>query len=272
MALGWFNLAKFNIELYERHERREHGDFNWIVPGKVIAFSSPSSASFDGNGCRTWTPEDYSPVFAQLGVTAVVRLNEVTYDSHRFIDKGIIHKDLNFLDGSCPSEDIVSQFIEFVENEAGAVAVHCKAGLGRTGTLIGCYAMKHYNFPAQEFIGWIRICRPGSVLGPQQHFLVEIEAKCRRMGKEYRQSKLKVQCSRSIEELETTTARIEMSPEDEFKREFGDNNQAEFLLAAKRRYSQDLEAPIAAQREPKSEKLRYRRRKSKRLSPLADCD
>ena len=44
--------------------------------------------------------------------------------------------------------------------------MHCKAGLGRTGTLIGIYAMKHYRFPATDFIGWIRICRPGSILGP----------------------------------------------------------------------------------------------------------
>lgn len=30
------------------------------------------------------------------------------------------------------------------------------AGLGRTGTLIGCYIMKHYKFTAAEVIAWIR--------------------------------------------------------------------------------------------------------------------
>ncbi|KAF3834604.1 hypothetical protein F7725_027162 [Dissostichus mawsoni] len=36
------------------------------------------------------------------------------------------------------------------------------AGLGRTGSLIGCYLMKHYRFTAAEAIAWIRVCRPGS--------------------------------------------------------------------------------------------------------------
>lgn len=30
------------------------------------------------------------------------------------------------------------------------------AGLGRTGTLIGAYLMKHYKFAAHEVIAWIR--------------------------------------------------------------------------------------------------------------------
>jgi cell division cycle 14 len=47
------------------------------------------------------------------------------------------------------------------------------AGLGRTGTLIGAYLMKHHKFTAAEVIAWLRICRPGSVIGPQQNYLEE---------------------------------------------------------------------------------------------------
>ena len=67
---------------------------------------------------------------------------------------------------------------------AGALAVHCKAGLGRTGVLICAYLMKHYGFTAEEAIGYIRICRPGSVIGPQQKFLI---SKAKQLGAEGQQ-------------------------------------------------------------------------------------
>mgnify|MGYP006090189109 CR=1 FL=1 len=34
---------------------------------------------------------------------------------------------------------------------------------------------QHYKFTAAEIIGWMRICRPGCVIGPQQHFMKEME-------------------------------------------------------------------------------------------------
>ena len=54
--------------------------------------------------------------------------------------------------------------------------VHCKAGLGRTGSLIGCYIMKHWRWTAMETIAWLRICRPGSIIGHQQEWLEEKQA------------------------------------------------------------------------------------------------
>ncbi|CAK8988794.1 unnamed protein product [Durusdinium trenchii] len=148
---------------------------NWIIPDKFLAFAGPSPTSTDADGFPAFTPEDYVPIFRDAGIGLVVRLNKKQYDRRRFADHGLKHVDLYFLDGSCPDKEIISKFLLIVENEPSAVAVHCKAGLGRTGSLIGLYAMKHYQFPARAWIGWNRICRPGSILGPQQQFLCDMQ-------------------------------------------------------------------------------------------------
>ncbi|TMS10134.1 Dual specificity protein phosphatase CDC14AB [Larimichthys crocea] len=170
---GFFDFESFDVEEYEHYERVENGDMNWIIPGKILAFSSPHTRSKIENGYPLHAPEAYFAYFRQNDVTAVVRLNRKLYDGRRFEDAGFEHHDLFFLDGTTPSDLIIRRFLHVCESTEGAVAVHCKAGLGRTGTLIGCYLMKHYRFTAAEAIAWIRICRPGSVIGPQQNFLEE---------------------------------------------------------------------------------------------------
>lgn len=160
---------------YEFYERVENGDINWIIPGKFAAFMGPIDRREPGRRSG-FTPEEYVEIFRKMNIKKVVRLNDPKYDRQKFINAGISHEDLFFVDGSNPPDDIVQDFLSmcdrhFATPNAGAIAIHCKAGLGRTGTLIGLYAMKYLQMPAEHFIGWIRIARPGSVLGPQQYFL-----------------------------------------------------------------------------------------------------
>jgi len=168
---GFLNFDNFNVQKYEYYERVECGDFNIIVPGKFIAFAGPSSTSTDVDGYPALTPSYYIKIWKKMNVSTIIRLNKKCYDRLSFTKHGFAHHDLYFTDGTTPCKSIINKFLDICESAEGVLAIHCKAGLGRTGSLIGCYVMKHYRWTAQEFIAWVRICRPGSIIGPQQHFL-----------------------------------------------------------------------------------------------------
>lgn len=165
----------------------ENGDLNWYVYGKFLAFAGPhAEREFGPGGYYTHRPEDYVPYFKRKNVTLVARLNKPYYDAKKFSNNGIEHMELYFLDGSNPPDHILNKFIAKCEETPGGVAVHCKAGLGRTGTCIAAYIMKHFRLTAEEIIGWMRITRPGSVIGPQQHYLKDIQHRMWRDGEVHR--------------------------------------------------------------------------------------
>lgn len=132
---------------------------------------------------------------------------------NRFTDVGIMHYDMFMPDGTVPPRRILNEFLQLSENTSGPIAVHCKvtwsslnnfliylqilfilftiwiifqAGLGRTGSLIAAYLIKHYKMTAREAIAWIRICRPGSVIGHQQAWLENIEKNLLNAGQQYK--------------------------------------------------------------------------------------
>ncbi|KAL0216828.1 hypothetical protein RCL1_007311 [Eukaryota sp. TZLM3-RCL] len=188
-SVGLFDLSSFDVVHYEFYSRVENGDMNWIIPGKILALAGPVEEG-EGNqtpGYSTLTPGHYIPYFKKHNVSDVVRLNKKCYSAQRFTSEGINHHTMYFLDGSCPCSGYVRKFINIVDSASGAIAVHCKAGLGRTGTLIACWMMKEYMMTAVEALGWLRVVRPGSVIGPQQNFLVDMQAKIHKYARQLRE-------------------------------------------------------------------------------------
>ena len=178
---------------YEKFERVDMGDFNWVTP-QFLAFASPqhqpthviptSSPMYStlpttiADVQRSSLPMPFKNVlshFSARNIGLVVRLNSELYSPSYFTALGIQHLDMIFDDGTCPPLSLVRKFInlahEMITVRKKGIAVHCKAGLGRTGCLIGAYLIYRHAFTANEIIAYMRFMRPGMVVGPQQHWL-----------------------------------------------------------------------------------------------------
>ena len=176
VSMRWLNINKFDTEAYMKIKQIREGDMNWIIPNKLIACATPYSHSPIQFGIEVVTPETAIPKFRALGITHIIRLNQQFYDANIFKEAGFKHTELYFDDGSVPTMDIVEKFIGLCDdNNEDVIALHCKAGLGRTGTLAACLLIRKYGFTPREAIAWIRVCRPGSIVGPQQEFVLKFD-------------------------------------------------------------------------------------------------
>lgn len=78
LFFGFVNLEDFDAEACEKIEKMYGGDMSWIVPQKILAFSSP----LDNPPDRTYhAPKFYVDYFHKNNVKTVVRLNLKMYDS-----------------------------------------------------------------------------------------------------------------------------------------------------------------------------------------------
>ncbi|KAI2507274.1 Dual specificity protein phosphatase [Fragilaria crotonensis] len=235
---GFFDFTNFDVAEYEHFEQVENGDLNWIIKDRIIAFAGPHyrrTVSRDGHCAMA--PSDYIPYFKRVNVDLVVRLNKKCYNEDDFTKVGIRHFDQYYLDGSCPPMDVLDRIVLAFETVPAnkAFAVHCKAGLGRTGTCIGAYMMKHYKFTAAEAIGWMRICRPGMVIGPQQQFLKDIEQRMWHEGDAMKLEPTKdarlLRINKSDNGSPKSVIALPQQYVDDDERKIGREGQAEGLLA-----------------------------------------
>jgi len=123
--------------------------FGWIIPGRLAAMAGP-----DGS------PDDFEELKA-LGIGALVNLTRSDWPPQLIAASGLRYLHLPIGDLEPPGQGQVDEFVTFCDEsmrQGRAVAVHCLAGKGRTGTMAACYLV-HRGAAAQEAIGRVRRLR-----------------------------------------------------------------------------------------------------------------
>jgi atypical dual specificity phosphatase len=131
--------------------------FTWVEPKVLAAMAHPSAA------------DEYEWLRGQ-GVQLVISLCEDPPPRTWLNEAGLLSMHIPVEDMHPPTLkqiELCVSAIEKARDKAMATAIHCGAGLGRTGTMAACYLVKQ-GITAPAAIAQIRRLRPGSVETPEQ--------------------------------------------------------------------------------------------------------
>ncbi|XP_075440095.1 protein tyrosine phosphatase domain-containing protein 1-like isoform X2 [Ascaphus truei] len=154
---------------------------SWITD-QIVAMSRPST--------RLIKEQNITEQFHRFGIRSLVSAqlpwehahcgdpldpqSGFSYKPQDFMDSGISFYNFGLPDfGTVPVPRVLDavKVIAFALRE-GKVAVHCHAGLGRTGVLIACYLVFACRVSASDSIRFVRLRRPGSIQTGSQVSLV----------------------------------------------------------------------------------------------------
>lgn len=146
-------------------------NFSFLIEGKLAASGLP--------GWAQYLDDDLDEIRAE-GITAIVSLTERPLPAQDVQRRGFAYRHLPVVDFTPPSLEQFREFTRFVDDHDGPVLVHCRAGIGRTGTMLAAYLIAH-GMPAKEALQQVRAQRPGSVETREQEArLVEWEKTLRK--------------------------------------------------------------------------------------------
>ena len=138
--------------------------FVWLIPGRLAGTPWP--------GIVRDTDDDLTAL-RNVGVNRLVSLTEIPFDGELAEPFGIICANVPIPDMHAPSLDVAEAFCRDTDHwlDAGAtIAIHCWAGLGRTGTLLAAYWLwsGKGQYSAIQAIEYVRRLESGMIQSQAQ--------------------------------------------------------------------------------------------------------
>lgn len=90
-TLGFFNFRDFNPNEYDKYDKLQNGDLNWLLPRKFLAFIGPTDQPLQSYH----SPSFYTQYFLENDVRTVIRLNSATYNPAVYF--GFIYRNYQML-------------------------------------------------------------------------------------------------------------------------------------------------------------------------------
>ncbi|KAK5639261.1 hypothetical protein RI129_011753 [Pyrocoelia pectoralis] len=169
---GGTNCKYENPESWTADSLAIQGIYSHWITDDILAMARPSTTVI--------IKKNIIEQFQSLGIKSIINLQSpkehascgepledsgFSYDPNIFMENDIYYYNFAWKDyGDASLSELLNpiKVLAFAVTE-GRVAIHCHAGLGRTGVLIACYLVYSLRVSANESIKYVRLKRPGSV-------------------------------------------------------------------------------------------------------------
>ena len=136
---------------------------------RVAVFDSPTDSNLNF----------YKDFLESNNISNIVRLCPIDYSEKKFSKCNFF--ELNYFDGTIPSEEILKEFEKIVKDiydkdKKISIGIHCRAGFGRSSTLASYLLIKYVKMDSMDSISLIREKIPKSFNSMQLNYLMNLKS------------------------------------------------------------------------------------------------